>query len=82
MVKKEVVWTETAVKQRREVLRYWTVRNGTSTYTEKLIQLIAKRIKVIQTHPQAFKNTIYPDTKIAAMGHLVSYIKSQKIRSL
>ena len=69
MVKREVVWTETAVKQRREILRYWTARNGTSKYAEKLIVLINKRTKVIQTHPEAFKTTVYPDTRIAAMGH-------------
>lgn len=35
-----VVWTETAARQRREILYYWTKRSGTTKYAEKLINLI------------------------------------------
>jgi hypothetical protein len=47
MVKKKIVWTETAAKQRREILRYWTERNESTTYAEKLIEITAKHLKVI-----------------------------------
>ena len=43
MAKKSVVWTETAIKQRREILKYWTIRNKSSAYSEKLIGLINER---------------------------------------
>ena len=69
MAKRTVVWTESAARQRREILRYWTVRNRSSTYAEKLIKLIAVRIKVILKFPESFKSTIYPETRISAMGH-------------
>ena len=69
MAKREIVWTETAAKQRREILGYWTARNKSTVYAEKLIKLIAVRIKVISTHPESYKMTIYPETRISAMGH-------------
>jgi plasmid stabilization system protein ParE len=69
VAKRKVVWTETAAKQRREILRYWTIRNGTTTYAEKLIKLTLSRIKVILNHPEGFPETIYPETRISAMGH-------------
>jgi plasmid stabilization system protein ParE len=69
VAKRKVVWTETATRQRREILRYWTVRNGSTTYAKKLIKLIAIRIKVIKKYPEAFKATIYPETRVSAMGH-------------
>jgi hypothetical protein len=47
MVKRKIVWTETAAKQRREILRYWTERNESTTYAEKLIEITAKHLKVI-----------------------------------
>jgi len=50
-------------------LHYWTVRNGSTSYAEKLIGQIARRIAVIQKNPEAFKTTVYPETRIAAMGH-------------
>jgi hypothetical protein len=45
MAKRTVVWTETAALQRREILKYWVKRNGTTTYAEKLIKLTAEQIK-------------------------------------
>lgn len=47
MAKKSVVWTETAIKQRREILKYWTIRNQSTLYAKKLIELIKKRIDLI-----------------------------------
>lgn len=78
MAKKTVVWTETAAKQRREILRYWTVRNGSATYAKKLIKLISARVKVIKTNPEAFKFTVFPGTRISAMGHFSILYKISK----
>ncbi len=47
MAKPKVVWTETAAKQRREILKYWTERNQSTNYAEKLIEVTAKHLKVI-----------------------------------
>jgi len=66
---RKIVWTETAAKQRKEILNYWTSRNGSASYAKKLVKLIAKRLKVILRHPESYKTTIYPETKISAMGH-------------
>ena len=79
MAKKAVVWTATAVKQRREILKYWTERNGSTTYAEKLIKLIAIRIKAILKYPESFPETIYSETRISAMGHFsILYKVSEK----
>ena len=75
MAKRIVVWTETANKQRREILRYWTVRNGSTTYAKKLIKLIKERLEIILEHPEAFKLTTYPETRESAMGNFSIYYK-------
>lgn len=75
MAKRLVVWTETAAKQRREILRYWTVRNGFTTYAVKLIKLTASRIKIILKQPESFKAADYPETRESAMGHFSIYYK-------
>jgi plasmid stabilization system protein ParE len=69
VAKRTVIWTATAEKQRREILRYWTERNGSPVYAKKLVKLIGVRIKVIVNFPEAFKATIYPETRVSAMGH-------------
>jgi plasmid stabilization system protein ParE len=76
MAKRTVVWTATAAIQRREVLKYWTKRNGSTTYAEKLIKLTARQIKIILSHPESFKLTEYPETRVSAMGYFSIYYKT------
>ena len=78
MAKRTVVWTETAARQRREILKYWVKRNGTTTYAEKLIKLTAAQIKVIQDNPKLFKKADFPDTHVSALGHFSIFYKFTK----
>ena len=78
MAKRTVVWTETAARQRREILKYWVKRNGTTTYAEKLIKLIAEQINVILNNPKLFKKADFPDTHISALGHFSVFYKYNK----
>jgi hypothetical protein len=55
MAKRTIVWTETAAKQRREVLRYWTELTKSTIYAEKPIKITARNIKIISKNPEAFK---------------------------
>ncbi len=73
MAKRKIVWTETAAKQRRDILRYWIERNKNKTYAEKLIEITAKHLKVISRNPEAFKETEMNDVRESAMGHFSLY---------
>lgn len=65
MAKRTIVWTATAARQRREVLKYWIKRNGSTNYAEKLIKLTAVRIQVILKLPESFKtNDLSRDKRI------------------
>ncbi|MDO9615069.1 MAG: type II toxin-antitoxin system RelE/ParE family toxin [Bacteroidota bacterium] len=78
MAKRIVVWTETAARQRREILKYWTKRNKSTIYAEKLIQITATQIRVILSQPESFKLSTYPGTRESAMGHFSIYYKLTK----
>lgn len=73
MAERIVVWTETAAKQRREILKYWTKRNSSTKYAEKLIRITKNRINTILTNPLASKKADYPETREAALGHFSIY---------
>jgi plasmid stabilization system protein ParE len=75
MAKRAIVWTETAAKQRREILKYWTKRNHSSKYAKKLITLVHARLDLIAKNPKLYKITSYPDTRTSAMGHFSIYYK-------
>ena len=72
------MWTATAARQRREVLQYWTRRNGSTQYDEKLIRLTTNQIQVILAHPESFKSTTYPGIRESALGHFSIYYQLTK----
>jgi plasmid stabilization system protein ParE len=69
MVKRKIIWTATAARQRRLVLQYWKDRNKSTVYSEKLIALTAEHIRVIAINPEAFKESELPGIRESAMGH-------------
>lgn len=75
MAQRKVIWTETAARQRREILKYWVERNGSTLYAEKLILLTNSKIKLILKNPELYKSADFPDTRVAAMGHFSIYYK-------
>jgi len=64
-----VIWTQTARKQRREVLRYWKAHNRSATYSRKLIAEIQRRMKIIVKRPLIFRESEFPETRVSPMGH-------------
>ncbi len=73
MVKRVVVWTETAARQRRDILRFWVVKNKSTKYSEKLIKLIKSRLKVISNNPLAFKLTNHNEIRVSSLGQFSIY---------
>lgn len=54
---KKVIWSRHAVNDRKEILRYWKMRNGSNTYSIKLNALFKKAILLIATHPLIGRRT-------------------------
>lgn len=76
MVQYLIVWTETAIKQRRGILRYWTLRNQSTVYSEKLIEQIRERIELISKNPEMGKESSHLNTRQVAMGNFSIYYKA------
>lgn len=75
MAKRTIVWTETAAKQRREILKYWKERNGSSKFAEKIIRLVSNQVKTIEKHPESFRETDFDNTRVSALGHFSIYYR-------
>lgn len=75
MVVKTVIWTETAVRERRKILNYWTKRNKSSTYSEKLIFEILERVQFLLKNPESYISTNYKDIRTSTLGHYNIYYK-------
>lgn len=73
MARKSIVWTKTAVRQRREILRYWVNRNKSNTYSKKLVKKIKNKVTFISENPEAGKLTNHKDSRESAMGNFSIY---------
>lgn len=73
MAKRNVIWTRTADIQFVGILEYWVKRNGSNTYSKKLVKLVSERTKQIADKPLLFKATDYKDVRIASMGNFSIY---------
>lgn len=73
MAKREIAWTSTAAKQRREILKYWTKKNKSSAFAEKLIEITKNHTDVILNNPKAFKESEIKNIHESAMGHFSIY---------
>lgn len=54
---KQVVWSLRAQTDRKEILKYWLVRNKSNAYSKKLNQLFKESVKIIVDFPQIGKLT-------------------------
>lgn len=45
---KRIVWTHTAQKERREILKYWIKHNQSSAYSKKLSKLFRNKVALLQ----------------------------------
>jgi hypothetical protein len=71
MVRKIAIWSETAVLQRRIIFRYWNKRNKSTNYSNRLRELINKRIISIQANPESFLESEFEDNHLTVLEHFL-----------
>lgn len=71
-----IIWTNTAVNQRRKILSYWNKRNKSKTYSKKLVLEISQRIKFLADNPEIYIKTSFPDIRTSTLGHYNIFYKT------
>jgi plasmid stabilization system protein ParE len=82
MAARTVSWTLTAELQLLSVLEFWTIRNQSTAYAEKLLVDIEVVTDGLRGFPYRSPESTYPGVRVAAMGpySLLYKIESQTIR--
>lgn len=62
----EVVWTSSALRDRKAILKYWIDRNGSASYSRKLYKRWEMVINVLATNPWP---TRHEGIRVALIGH-------------
>ncbi len=71
-----IIWTNTAVNQRRKILSYWNKRNKSKTYSRKLVSEISERIQFLINNPEIYVKTSYQDIRTSTLGHYNIFYKT------
>jgi len=75
MAERTVIWSVTASKQLRHILEFWIKRNGSNTFSLKLLDRIEDNLEQIKKYPKKSPESIFPEVRVAAMNHYSIYYR-------
>ena len=73
MVKRKIVWSIQAKDSLKEILRFYTVRNGNTTYSKNLFLQINQIIGLIQNNNLIGKMTDEENTRVFFKGNFAIF---------
>jgi toxin YoeB len=70
----QIIWSEKAAFERREILDYWTTRNKSNSYSLKLNALFRKTVQLIAEFPYLGTETDEPNVRVRILSvYLIFY---------
>ena len=69
MAKLNLFWSETALKQRTETFKYWNEKNGSNTYSKRLLSLIKERTNRLLIFPELGRKVNIDKTRAISIEH-------------
>ena len=54
---KQIIWSLKAQKDKKEIFKYWSERNKSNRYSQKLNQLFKEAIQLLREHPYIGRST-------------------------
>lgn len=71
---RQIIWTERAQKERKEIFTFWNTHNKSSLYSRKLNELIKESLKLICKHPFIGKPTNEEHVRVKILkAYLIIY---------
>ncbi|WP_083694400.1 type II toxin-antitoxin system RelE/ParE family toxin [[Flexibacter] sp. ATCC 35103] len=71
----KIIWTNSAVVQRRKILTYWNKRNKSKTFSKKLVFEIKERVQFLVNNPEIYIETNFPNIRASTLGHYNIFYK-------
>jgi toxin YoeB len=76
---KQIVWSEKAQQDKKNILDYWRQRNKSDEYSRKLNELFTEAIKIISDFPKIGKPTDLENIRIKIVrDYLIFYEETDK----
>lgn len=65
---REIIWSEKAAFERKEILNYWIARNKSNSYNKKLNNLFQNNIRLIAEFPDLGTETDVPSVRVRVVN--------------
>jgi len=69
MAQLRLFWTETALKQRNQIFKYWNAKNKSNLYSKRLLSAISERTTSLLTFPEMGKEVDIEKTRVISLEH-------------
>lgn len=80
MAKRKIKWTEKANFERKEILKYWIIRNKSKSYSIKLNKLFIKTLKLVSESPTIGRLTDFENVRVKIVrNYLIFYEYDDKM---
>ncbi|HMQ78596.1 MAG TPA: type II toxin-antitoxin system RelE/ParE family toxin [Ignavibacteria bacterium] len=73
---KRIVWSRKAAAEKRNILTYWSKKNGNKTYSRKLNLKFRETLRLISDFNYLGKNTDYKDMRVAVVESYLIFYRS------
>ena len=76
---KQIIWSEKAQQDKKDILQYWQLRNKSNAYSKKLNELFKEAIKIICDFPKIGKPTDFENVRIKIVrDYFIIYEETEK----
>lgn len=75
---KKIEWTEASLRDRFDIYRYWSERNKSDSYSERLELLFDEAAELIAQFPETGRETDFPNLRIKVIKHFKLYYLNQE----
>ena len=69
MAQLRLFWSDTALKQRNQILEFWNVKNKSNLYSKRLLSIIRERTTLLLTFPEIGKEVDIEKTRVISLEH-------------
>lgn len=79
MAKRRVIWTKTAITERKEILTSWINRIKSKTYSQKLNKRFWEAVLILSDYPQIVRATVDKGVRLKVVrDYLIFYEFNKK----
>lgn len=79
---KRLIWTQTALAERKEIFTYWNNRNKSKRYSRKLNELFNEALQALLFYPKIGRLTDFEGIRVIVVRVICFFIPKAKMKCM